>query len=113
MKKLVYGAALLVVAAGSFAFLPKEGEPTGYMMLVTDAHDRTLFTISSDGLVQGGKVEIDRKLNLSPRMQIRRAELINLNHLRKQGWMVKQQQTTVVTANWDLYAESTTLLEKP
>ncbi len=113
MKKLVYGAALLMVAAGSFAFLPKEADAPKYMMLVANPTNRTLFTISPEGLVQGGKVNLEAKSGILERLQVRQAELATLNDLRKLGWVIIQQQTADFPSGMASYSETTTLLEHP
>lgn len=76
MKKLVYGAALLVAAGASFAFLPKEADAPKCMMLIANPTNRTLFTIAPEGLVQGGKLKLDGKSSIPERLQVRQAELV-------------------------------------
>ena len=113
MKKLVYLIALLGVAAGLFAFLPNEADVPKCMMLVANPTNRTLFTISPEGLIQGGKVSLDGKSGIPDRLQVRKAELATLNDLRKLGWVVIQQQTADFPFGMASYSETTTLLEHP
>jgi hypothetical protein len=112
MKKLVYLAALLGVAAGSFAFLPKEGAPVGYMMVIvktSGSNGGTVAVVSPDGKVSGGAVPIDRKSDVSARSQIHAAALLKLNELRQNNWHVVEAQTTM---NSDFSDENAYLLEQ-
>jgi hypothetical protein len=97
MKKFVYVATLVAAAAGLFAFLPKEGETTGYMMVISraSADDGTVAVVSPDGKVGGGAVTIDRKSNVSPRSQVHAAALLKLNELRQSNWHVVEAPATM------------------
>lgn len=105
MKKLMYGAALLVVAAGSVAFLPKQGEPTGYMLV--SGH----YYIGSAGnlIVVSATEQITTEISTKGRVAMHQAEMDKLGQLRANGWVVTQmtQSTPAVGGGITSY-----LLEK-
>ncbi|MBC7447079.1 MAG: hypothetical protein H7330_03380 [Hymenobacteraceae bacterium] len=98
MKKLVYGAALLVAAAGSFAFLPKAEEPTGCMLVIGTVYfgfsnKAAIVTVAPDGTTVEEAVSINGR-NSSEDLargltMLRIAEQHKLQELTRVGWTVK------------------------
>jgi hypothetical protein len=116
MKKAFPFAALLLAAAGSWAFYPKApAEPTGYMMVVSHFSGNafsakgTISTISPDGEVQNN---FDAKNGSGKQIiasydQLHLVETQKLNELRQAGWrLVATHQSASVSL------ETTFILEK-
>ncbi len=100
MRKLLYVIGLLVVAAGSFAFLPKaENEKEMMMIFTVSGLTAKTTTISPDGATDFKAIELDKKFQPFPWAQAHQAELTKLNVLRKQGWHVARHYTNAFTYN--------------
>ncbi|GAC1382525.1 MAG: hypothetical protein NVS3B25_34360 [Hymenobacter sp.] len=112
MKKAFLFAALLLAAAGSWAFYPNENHPGPYIQLDAYSADGrgTIVTTGPDGRVGVTQVkEMDAPL-------ARAKTLLKLNDLRRDGWQVVQmtEHNISSTAN-SYYSDSfneTYLLEK-
>ncbi|RTQ49233.1 hypothetical protein EJV47_13890 [Hymenobacter gummosus] len=99
MKKLILFAALLLVAAGSWAFYPKTAEPAGYMMLRSQligngfSFKVLLSVYPADGPVQNQEIPV--KLGTTDKAlasveMLRTTELRKLNEYRQAGWHLAQ-----------------------
>lgn len=118
MKKILFPTALVLVAAGSWAFRAKTAEPASYMMLTShfvgsgfSAAKGSLVVIMPDGQVQTQDVEVKSgtPTNVSNSLeQLHLKETIKLNELRAAGWRVK----TATQMNGTTVFEMTYLLEK-
>lgn len=100
MKKLVYLAALLGVAAGLFAFLPKEGEATGYMMIVGQ-YDGTKTVYLSTITVDGQKTVEEIKTTgskINKLADLHQAELTKINKLSREHWQVISATSSSLSA---------------
>ncbi len=106
MKKLLLPVALLLAAAGSWAFYPKPiADSEGYMMVVSrsyvvvSAKQNSLTVISPDGQtqVQESETKTGRGTNATASYnQLRTSEVMKLNELRKAGWrVVTSNQLTI------------------
>lgn len=116
MKKIFPFAALLLAAAGSWAFYPKAAESQGYMMVVSRFTGNgfsakiIVSTIAPDGQIQ--TEEHDAKTGTRDKMtnsfdQLHVVETRKLNELRQTGWrVVSSHQSTSVSL------ETTFVLEK-
>ena len=120
MKKALLFVALLLTAAGSWAFYPKPAEPGEYMMVVSRFSatavfrgKNTLSVIASDGQTQKQEYDVKNgslnKLNDSFD-QLHQDELRKLNELHQLGWRVVTNNQMIVSNG--AINETTYLLEK-
>lgn len=114
MKKLFYGTALLVVVGVSFAFLPKEGESAGYMMVFSKVKDnRTgqLAVISTDGNPVVTNVELTGTY-LQRRVDFHKAELAKINELSRLGYVLISTTSSLERGSLEADIETAYVLRK-
>jgi hypothetical protein len=120
MKKAFPFAALLLAAAGSWAFYPKApAEPTGYMMVIGSA-TFSGFTSKAEVTVvdPAGKTtveDVDARNSSAKKITesltaLHQVELKKLNELKQQGWNIVQ--TTAQTISPPAMLTTTYVLEK-
>ncbi|GAA4368352.1 hypothetical protein GCM10023185_41040 [Hymenobacter saemangeumensis] len=120
MKKALSFAALLLAAAGSWAFYPKPAEPSGYMMVIGSgrtsglaSYTASITVVQPTGEEQAREIDtksLTRKNVMSGFVDLHKAELAQLNQLSAQGWRVVA--VTQSNSFQGALNETTYLLEK-
>lgn len=113
MMKLFYGAALLVVAAGSFAFLPKDTAPKhgvllfSYFKSESGVGDACVRFITKEAVRPVTvKLRGTRQERITALHQLQAAQL---DSLATDGWRLVTSHTVTI----GVYVDENLMLEKP
>ncbi len=114
MKKLSLSAALVLAVAGSWAFYPKASPKAlgGIMMLVGHLSGRVneLQIIAPDGQTTSQPLT-EKHITDASILALHKAELVELNRLKAEGWEVIETNNAHAAAGIIMY-EDTYLLRR-
>jgi hypothetical protein len=121
MKKALILLATGLLAAGTWAFYPKQTAPTGYLMVIGSGRPGTtsavpeITVIQPDGqrqVQQLPAIKIGTERNTTAAaVELHRTELLKINALVAQGWRVAH--VTQSTVGVGATTETVYLLERP